>query len=93
MTSYFEGVPITTIESMACRIPAILYDVPGLRDFNEKGDNSILIPQDYRILADKIIYLYAHPEKREELANNARKMVSENYDMDKNASKIYELYL
>lgn len=93
MTSYFEGVPITTIESMACKIPAILYDVPGLRDFNKKGNNSILIPQDYRILADKIIYLFTNPDIRRELANNARKMVNEYYDMDKNASKIYELYL
>lgn len=93
MTSYFEGVPITTIEAMACKIPAILYNVPGLRDFNKDGENSILITEDYRILADKIIYLYNHPEKSDEFANNAKEMVSKNYDMDKNASKIYELYL
>lgn len=37
MTSKYEGISITTIEAMACGVPAILYDVAGLCDFNKTG--------------------------------------------------------
>ena len=71
MPSKFEGISITTIEAMACNIPAILYDVPGLRDFNKKGENSILIPSDYKLLAEKTLYLHKHPEVAFEMIENA----------------------
>ena len=93
MTSHYEGISITTIEAMACKIPTILYDVPGLRDFNKKGENSILIQEDYAVLAEKIIYLFKHPEKITEISNNAIAMVEEYYGMEKNATQIYNLYL
>lgn len=93
MPSRFEGISITTIEAMACEIPAILYDVPGLRDFNKKGENSILIPEDYKVMAEKILYLSNHPEEATKMIDNAKSMVNEYYDMEKNATKIYELYL
>lgn len=93
MPSRHEGISITTIEAMACNIPAILYDVPGLRDFNKKGENSILIPANYRLLAEKVLYLHNHPEVASEMIDNAKNMVNEYYDMEKNATKIYELYL
>ncbi|MFA5555258.1 MAG: glycosyltransferase, partial [Phycisphaerae bacterium] len=93
MISRFEGISITTIEAMACNIPTILYDVPGLRDFNLKGQNSILIPENYEILVEKVIDLYLNPSIGIEIAKNAMIMVNEEYDLEKNASKVYELYL
>lgn len=93
MPSRHEGISITTIEAMACEIPAILYDVPGLRDFNKKGKNSILIPEDYKVLAKEVLYFRSHPETTVKMINNAKSMVNEYYDMKKNATKIYELYL
>lgn len=93
MTSRFEGISITSIEAMACLIPTILYDVPGLRDFNEKGENSILIEENHVTLAKEIINLYFNPETVERMTDSARKMTSEYYDIKKNASMIFELYL
>lgn len=93
MTSRSEGLSITTIEAMACGIPSILYNVSGLRDFNNNGENCFLIPEDYKLLAEKVIYLHNQPEDGVRIANNAKKMVDELYNMEKNASKIYELYL
>jgi glycosyltransferase involved in cell wall biosynthesis len=93
MPSRHEGISITTIESMACRIPSILYDVPGLRDFNKKGENSFLIPEDYKVLAEKIVFLHNQPDEGLRIANNARKMVNEYYNMEKNALEVYKLYL
>ena len=92
MPSKFEGIPITTIEAMACNIPSILYDVPGLRDFNKEGENSVLIPEDYIVLADKILYLHQNPSKASILSNSARNFVIQNFNIKKNVAKILELY-
>ncbi|MBW8332455.1 MAG: glycosyltransferase family 4 protein [Prolixibacteraceae bacterium] len=92
MPSRFEGIPITTIEAMACNIPTILYDVPGLRDFNKSGENCILIPEDHKILAEKVIYLQSNTEKSFELAERAKAFVDQNFNMETNVVKIFELY-
>ena len=93
MPSQFEGIPITTIEAMACCIPTILYDVPGLRDFNLTGKNCILIPEDYGILVDKIINLYTNPEILSEMVLRAKEFVNENFNMSINVQKIFQLYI
>lgn len=92
MPSRFEGIPITTIEAMACKIPAILYDVPGLRDFNKQGENSILLPEDYHLLAEKIIYLNENPQKGIAIANSAKCFVDEQFCMATNVEQILNLY-
>ena len=93
MTSKFEGISITTIEAMACGIPAILYNVVGLRDFNKTGENSCLIPEDHKILAEKVIELHSDPEMSEWLSANARKLVDNTYHMKKNVPEILNLYI
>ena len=93
MTSGYEGISITTIEAMACHIPAILYDVPGLRDFNKQGENSVLIPEDYRLLAEAVIRLHKNNNEALEMANRAKESVDKLYNMQNNASDIYNLYL
>lgn len=92
MTSISEGISLTTIEAMACNIPTVLYDVQGLRDFNKTGENSVLIPEDYQLLANKIIYLYSHTELLDIISLNAIKLVTDNYNMRTNALKVLALY-
>jgi glycosyltransferase involved in cell wall biosynthesis len=92
MTSRYEGISITTIEAMACGIPSILYDVSGLRDFNKTGENSVLISEDYRILAEKIIFLYSHPRIATMISFNAQALVNSTFNMKTNVSQIFRLY-
>ena len=92
MTSKNEGISITSIEGMACGITAILYDVPGLRDFNKNGENCCLIPEDYKILAEKVIELHNNPEDSARFSANARELVSNTYHMEKNVPEIFNLY-
>jgi glycosyltransferase involved in cell wall biosynthesis len=93
MPSKFEGIPITTIEAMACGIPTILYNVPGLRDFNKYGQNSILIKDDYVLMAHKIINLYRNRCTYDSIASNALAYVNEAFNINKNADEIYQMYL
>lgn len=88
MTSQLEGISLTTIEAMACNIPAILYDVPGLRDFNKYGNNSLLIAEDYKLLADTVLNFDSNSETN----TQAIKHVNQFYNLEKNANQIYNLY-
>lgn len=92
MTSKHEGIPLTTIEAMACGIPAILYDVPGLRDFNKEGEHSVLINEDYLMLAESIINLFNDKNKIKNMSDRAKNYVKLKFNLELNANKVYELY-
>lgn len=92
MTSRSEGISITTIEAMACGIPVILYNVAGLRDFNKTGENSCLIPEDHKVLAEKVIELHSDPAVVARLSASGRALVNHVYHMDKNVPEIINLY-
>lgn len=93
MTSQHEGMPITTIETMACEIPTILYNVPGLKDFNNTIQTTLLIEENFEVLSEQIIRFYQDNTALLRNANTARKYVEAKYDMKTNASKIYNLYV
>lgn len=92
MPSKFEGISLTTIECMACKIPAILYDVPGLRDFNKEKECSVLIKEDYHLLVNSILSLYRDRQKQEYITDNAKLFVDSKFSIKNNALEIFELY-
>jgi len=92
MSSRFEGIPITTIEAMACNIPTILYDVPGLRDFNNTVITTTLIKEDYHLLAHELINFYSNKSEYVDRAKTAKIFVDKNFNMETNSQKIFELY-
>lgn len=92
MPSKYEGISITTIEAMACLIPSILYNVPGLCDFNKEKECSELIKEDYSVLAKAIIKLYQDKKKQQYLTQNAKEFVDQNFYMETNVKQIFELY-
>jgi glycosyltransferase involved in cell wall biosynthesis len=93
MPSKYEGIPITTIEAMACKIPAILYDVPGLRDFNLLGQkNSLLIPEDFKTLAEKVLFLAKNKTESDRISESGKNFVDKYFNLQINANKIFELY-
>lgn len=92
MPSRFEGLGNAALEAMACGLPSILYDVPGLKDLIRDNDNGFLISESHAILADKILYLYENPELRNAMGNNAKHFAEQNFSMQKGVKGILELY-
>lgn len=92
MTSKFEGISLTTIEAMACKIPCILYDVPGLSDFNKEGRNAMLIQPHEENIVSSVIRLTEDKQLAVELANNANHFVNSKFSIEKNASSVFNLY-
>ncbi len=92
MTSMFEGISLTTIEAMACHIPCLLYDVPGLRDFNREGEASIIVQESPEALSRALCELYADKEKQKKMIQTAHQYIHKKYLMAVNARKIFDLY-
>lgn len=92
MTSRHEGISLTTIEAMACNIPAILYNVPGLRDFNREKECSELIAEDHLLLAQTIMKLNKDKARQLFLTKNAKAFVDKYFYMETNVNKIFDLY-
>ncbi|WP_372755670.1 glycosyltransferase family 4 protein [Labilibaculum sp.] len=92
MPSKFEGLGNSALEAMACKVPVILNDVAGLRDLIENNDNGFLIAPDYRLMAEKILYYFENPLVAKEKAENAYSFVVSEFSMEKNATKMIDLY-
>lgn len=92
MPSRYEGIPITTIEAMACKIPCVLYNVPGLRDFNNELDCCRLIEESPEKLAEAIVELYRNNDEKNRLIENAYTFISRHFDVEENAKKIFSIY-
>lgn len=92
MPSKHEGLSITAIEVMGTKIPEILYDVPGLRDFNKEKECALLIPEDPNILAQSILRLYKDKELQNKLTTNGKNFVDTHFNIEKNVKQIFDLY-
>ena len=87
------GLPVKMMEYMASDIPVI---APALKNilyyFNDK-QICFYKPEDVNDLADKIIFLYNHPERRKELSKNAFEYIQQHnweQEFNKYMKIIYE---
>jgi glycosyltransferase involved in cell wall biosynthesis len=92
MPSQYEGLGNAAIEAMACGLPSVLYNVPGLKDLIKDDNNGFLIEPDYNEMAKKIIFFKNNNEIACQKGNNAQKFVSENYSIKKGVQAITNLY-
>lgn len=91
MPSRFEGMPITAIEAMACGVPAVFYNVPGLWDFNKHGDCSLLVEEQPERLAEAILQLSQDPALQQRLTQQASDYIHREFDMETNVRQIFEV--
>ncbi len=92
MTSHLEGLSLSTIEAMACGVPAVLYDVPGLKDFNLEKECSIQVKETPVQLADGCLLLFQDMNRTKQLVDNALDLVHSKFDMETNVKEILALY-
>lgn len=72
LPSQFEGHPKALIEAMACGLPVLGSDVPGIRDLIRHGETGWLCPPDVESLGTAVSYLMADPVLRRRLGDQAR---------------------
>ncbi len=77
LSSLWEGLPNTLIESLACGIPSVATDCPsGPDEIIDDQESGILVPVgDYKAMADAIINILKKPELAHRFIANGRKKV------------------
>lgn len=91
--SYYEGLPGSLLEAMACQLPIVATEVPGNVELIEHNKNGILVPpRNVSELSKAIINLLDDPDKRERFGKNARKTIEEKFTWDKVSDNILNCY-
>lgn len=88
--SYREGLPRVVVEAMACALPCVASDLPGL---HELLDESCMVPvQDAESLANKLQEVLTNPERLTQMSKLNVEKVYE-YCMEEMSKKRKEFYL
>ncbi len=86
-----EGWGLTVIEANACNVPVVAANSPGLRDSVIDGETGVLYEYgDLQQLADSVVELMQHQEKREKYAAAARSW-AEKWNWSESAQKAIEI--
>ena len=91
-TSITEGFSLTTVEALACGVPAVVTDSGGVSDIIEPGKNGYICKHDAAELAGKAAALIENPDIFEEMK---RKTVesAKKFDISNFAEKYKRLYM
>ncbi len=73
------ALPNKLFEYSALSVPVVISDLATLRDYYDDTAVRYFATEDERALADAIIDLYEHPDKRRALAERARRLYDESY--------------
>ncbi len=76
-----SGTRLKILEAMALGVPVISTTI-GAEGIEYTIDSDIIIADEEKFFAEKIIELLHHRDKRLSMANNARRLVESNYDWD-----------
>ena len=85
MASVREGWGLVVTEAGACGTPAIVYDVPGLRDAVRDGETGLVVAPDKRAMAAAMRRLEGEPGLRARLGRAAAAW-SGSFTFDRSAS-------
>jgi glycosyltransferase involved in cell wall biosynthesis len=83
LPSLYEGHPKALLEAMACGVPVIASDSPGVRDVVRHGETGYLTRTDPESIRSAIEDVLARPDLCERLARGARDYVVAHYSLDR----------
>ncbi len=89
--SSLEGWGITVIEANACGLPAVSFNVPGLREAIQHQKTGFVVP-DQEAMQNALIELIKNPTLRAKLGKNAMQW-SKKFTWDKAAEQTMRLFI
>jgi len=83
MTSLWEGLPRSAVESLLAGVPVVAYAVDGLNDIIKSGINGYLVkPKDVISLSKRVKSLIVNPELYNEIKKNTIQTIDKSFDID-----------
>jgi len=83
LPSLYEGHPKALIEAMACGLPVIGADSPGIRELIRHRETGYLCRGDATSIRSAIQDLLAHPDLCDRMGRNARAYILGNFSLDR----------
>lgn len=89
----YEGSSLVTLEAMSHSLPVVASAVGGIPDKVVEGETGFLVrPSDEAQLADRILWLAAHPEERRQFGRRASQFVAAKFDWQTIADQTIALF-
>lgn len=93
LSSILEGHPIILLEAMAMAKPVVATNIEGMNEIVIDGLTGMLVPpKDSHALAEAVVCLLKDNKKAQEMAQAARKMVEEKFDIKDKINQYKQLY-
>lgn len=94
LPSFYEGLPLAAIESLAAGLPLIATAVDGTPEVVVNGETGLLVPPgDPKALADAIALLALNADLRSKLAWGGIRRVNERFTIQRQIGETEKLYL
>jgi len=92
LPSLSEGLPVVTLEAIACGLPIVVTDIAGISEIIKDGENGFLVePENSVEIAEKVLMLLGNGELRKQISqNNLEK--SKNYSWEAVVDKLEDVY-
>lgn len=93
LPSYYEGLPTTILEAMACKLPVVASNISGIPELVEEGVTGYMLsPGDKKGFYRRIVELHEDPEKRKFFGEKGRERVMEKFTWSGIAKNMVEKY-
>lgn len=93
LSSLWEGLPLTPIEAFSVGKTIVATDVDGTGEIVKNGKNGWLVQaKDEKAIADKVIDLINHKERREQFEKCAKETYQSEFCLEEFSRKILEYY-
>lgn len=93
LPSYFEGMPMSILESMAHAIPVVATPVGGIPEMMENGVEGFLVePGDIKALTDALTQLLSDPERAKRMGEAGRHKAMTHFSAETVVRQLESLY-
>lgn len=92
-TSLSDTTPVSLLEAMACKLPVVVTNIEGNREWVKDGANGLLFPKrNFGVLAEKILYLLGDQNTRRQFGILNRKIVKKRGNYKKEMGEMEQIY-
>lgn len=93
LPSYFEGLPMALLETMAAGVVPIVTTVGSMKVIVNHGVNGLHVEKhNSNDLYEKLKYILSNPKQYQKLSNNAQNTIRADYDIVSYIIKLNEIY-